>query len=106
MMRSLRTFVGALTTSTARWLCVGVAVWFFLGTPYAVSATECWYAREDGKVYQCLKSVARKLRADSNIATYATATVAAIIALQLANRDPVETIHQRDSSDHQKESSG
>ena len=106
MMRSLQTLVGALTTSTARWVCVGVAVWFFLGTPYAVSATECWYAREDGKVCQCLKDVARDLRADSNIATYATATVAAIIALQLPNRNRVETIHRRDSSGHQKESSG
>ena len=83
-----------------------IAVWFFLGTPYAVSATERWDAREDGKVCQRLKNVARDLRADSNIATYATATVAAIIALQLANRDRVETIHRRDSSDHQKESSG
>ena len=96
MMRSLRTFAGALTTSTARWLCVGVAVWFFLGTPYAVSATECWDAREDGKVHQCLESVARKLRADSNIATYATATVAAIIALQLANRVEAAERSRRD----------
>ena len=101
MMRSLQTLVGALTTSTARWVYVGVAVWFFLGTPYAVSATECWYAREDGKVYQCLKNVAGELRADSNIATYATATVAAIIALQLANRnrpDSVERAHGDDDT--------
>ena len=69
------------------------------------SVIECWGACEDGKVRQCLKNVARELRADSNIATYATATVAAIIALQLANRDRVETIRRKDSSSHQKESS-
>ena len=106
MMRSLRTFAGALTTSTAIWAFVGMAVWSFLGEPYVGSVIECWGACEDGKVRQCLKNVARELRADSNIATYATATVAAIIALQLANRDRVETIHRKDSSGHHKESSG
>ena len=99
MMRSLRGLVGALTTGAAIWAYVGIAVWFFLGTPYAVSATECWDAREDGKVYQCLKNVARKLRADSNIATYATATVAAIIALQLANRNRAEAAERARGDD-------
>lgn len=85
-MRSLRLIVSALTTGAAIWACIGVAVWFFLGTPYAVAAARCLDEKLDGSRVECLKPVAKNLRADSNIATYATATVAAIIALQLSRR--------------------
>lgn len=84
--------------ATAAWLIIAVAVWFFLAMPYAVSAAKCWEGREDGKTYQCLKRVAQKLRKDSIIATYATATVVAVIALQLANRNRAEATRRDDSS--------
>lgn len=95
---SLRKIVATLFTGAAIWAYVGIAVWFFLATPYAVSATKCWDGREASKAYQCLKPVAQKLRKDSIIATYATATVAAIIALQLANRNRAEATRRGDSS--------
>lgn len=85
-MHQLCAIVGALTTGPAIWACVGVAVWFFLGTPYAVSAAKCLDENLAGTRIECLKPVAKDLRRDANIATYATATVAAIIALQLSNR--------------------
>lgn len=94
---------GAARTGSWRWPVVawivfGIALWIFLTMPYAVSAFSC---RDEGgldKTYRCLKVVARDLRNDSNIATYATATVAAIIAWQLANRNRTDTVDRDDSS--------
>ena len=106
MMRSLRAIAVALTTGAAIWAYVGIAVWFFLGTPYAIDAAECLDERFKERGMQCLKPVAQKLRKDSIIATYATATVAAVIALQLANRNQAEAMRREDSSGHQKGSSG
>lgn len=97
-MRSLRAIVAALTTGAAIWAYVGIAVWFFLGTPYAIDAAECLDERFKERRMQCLKPIAKKLRKDSIIATYATATVAAVIALQLANRNRVEAIRRDDIS--------
>ena len=71
------------------WAAIGLAIWMFLAWPYLNGAIACVldYTNE-GVQYaaDCLKPVAADLRQDSNIATYATATVAAIIALQLRNR--------------------
>ena len=98
MTFSFRAIVSALTTGAAIWAYVGIAVWFFLATPYAVSAVKCLDERKDGGMHECLKSVAKKLRKDSIIASYATATVAAIIALQLANRNRAEAALRDDGS--------
>lgn len=81
------------------WAVSGIAIWVFLAMPYAVSASECLDAGGIDSTYQCLKPVAKKLRADSNIATYATATVAAIIAMQLANRNRREAVGDDDGGD-------
>ena len=70
----------------AAWLLAGSIIWFFLLTPYAIDAYQCKGKIGGGEVLGCLKPVATALRKDSNIATYATATVAAIIALQLSRR--------------------
>ncbi len=86
-MTYLRSVARALTAGTAIWVCIGTVVWFFLGTPYAIAAANCMDERFAGGRVQCLKPVAKDLRQDSNIATYATATVAAIIALQLSSRN-------------------
>jgi hypothetical protein len=73
---------------TAVWAFIGTALWMFLLSPYWVSTFGCWNASpQPGETsIACLKLVANELRSDSNIATYVTATVAAAIALQLANR--------------------
>ena len=82
--------------AAAGWLALGALVWAFLLAPYIIASYDCALADFDeqdpqaGKV-ECLKPVAQDLREDSNIATYATATVAAIIALQLANRGRADT---------------
>ncbi len=96
--RAVATIASPRRRAALVWLTFGVVVWFFLAMPYAVAATKCWEGREDGKTYQCLKSVAKKLRKDSIIASYATATVAAIIALQLANRNRAEAALRDDGS--------
>lgn len=96
--RTVAAIAGPRRRAAAVWLTFGVAVWLFLATPYAVSATKCWDGHEVSKAYQCLKPVAQKLRKDSIIATYATATVAAVIALQLANRNRVEATCRDDIS--------
>ena len=69
----------------AAWLLAGSIIWIFLLTPYAIDAYQC-KSKIGGEVLGCLKPVATALRKDSNIATYATATVAAAIALQLSSR--------------------
>ena len=81
--RTLRMPIG-----TAVWAFIGTALWMFLLSPYWVSTFGCWNASpQPGETsIACLKLVANELRSDSNIATYVTATVAAAIALQLANR--------------------
>ena len=75
-----------LRAGVIAWLVFGFMVWGFLLTPYALDGAGCFdNSRQSGSV-ECLKPVAKDLRSDSNIATYATATVAAIIALQLSRR--------------------
>ena len=69
---------------------LGVAAWLFLVTPYLVDAVDCVHNPPEKGRIQCLKPVAQELRKDSIIATYATATVASIIAWRLANRNRVE----------------
>ena len=69
------------------WAVVGIALWSFLLSPYAARAVNCWDANTGGEMVSCLKPIAYDLRSDSNLATYATATVAAAIALQLSNRN-------------------
>ena len=73
---------------------LGVAAWLFLVTPYLVDAVGCVHNPPEKGRIQCLKPVAQELREDSNIATYATATVAAIIAVRLANRNRPESVEQ------------
>ena len=77
--------VNALKTGVVWWVVAGIVVWTFLAWPYGVSAFQC---RQPDKqtLNECLQPIAQKIRKDSNIATYATATVAAAIALQLSNR--------------------
>ena len=78
----------------ASWLLAGSLFWVFLTAPYILETKECvWPEKnsstdiraqpENGRI-ECLKPVARQLRRDSNIAVYATATVAALIAFQTA----------------------
>ena len=81
-----RVIADALKIGVVWWLIAGIIIWTFLAWPYGASALECRQPGEQG-LSECLKPVAKKLRSDSNIATYATATVAAAITLQLANRN-------------------
>ena len=81
----------------AAWLLAGSLFWVFLTAPYIVEAKECvWPGKsvvpdarprvENGRM-ECLKPVAQKLRRDSILAVYATATVATLIAFQLRARN-------------------
>ena len=81
------------------WAAIGVLVWFFLATPYLFKAVDCVIETPEKGRIQCLKPIAQNLREDSNIATYATATVAAIIAMQLANRNRHEATRENSSTD-------
>ena len=85
-MNPLSRVIAMAHSGIAAWLLAGSIIWFFLLTPYAIDAYQCKGKIGGGEVLGCLKPVATALRKDSNIATYATATVAAIIALQLSNR--------------------
>ena len=91
-MRQLLRNHSRVVNAAAGWLALGALAWAFLLAPYAIATYDCVLGDFDendhqaGKV-ECLKPVAQDLREDSNIATYATATVAAIIAMQLANRN-------------------
>ena len=88
------------SSGVAAWLLAAVLVWAFLLMPYLVDTRDCMFGEDKaGKTYPCLKTVAQELREDSNIATYATATVAAIIALQLANRNRAEAARRETGSD-------
>lgn len=82
----LATLLNALKTGVAWWVIAGIVIWTFLAWPYGVSAFQCRQPNEQ-TLSQCLKPLAEKIRSDSNLATYATATVAAAIALQLSNRN-------------------
>ena len=75
-----------MPAAMAVWAVIGTALWMFLLSPYWTTTFGCWSPHHDQATYACLKSVAHDLRSDSNLATYATATVAAAIALQLSNR--------------------
>lgn len=96
-MNRIRQILSALGAGGLGWIVFASVIWGFLFAPYAVAAYECATDDTELRKIQCLKPVAQRLRNDSNIATYATATVAAIIALQLANRNRVDA-SRRDSS--------
>ena len=65
----------------------GMLGWIFLSAPYLISANRCPGPTFSAPLnVECLKPVARQLRADSNIAAYATATIATVIAVQLGRR--------------------
>ena len=81
----LTTAVNALKTGVVWWVVAGIVVWTFLAWPYGVSAFQCRQPDEQ-TLNECVQPIAQKIRKDSNLATYATATVAAAIALQLSNR--------------------
>ena len=85
-MNRLKGIIGLLRSGMMAWLIAASVIWTFLLIPYAIDAYHCKDAIASGESLQCLKPIAASLRADSNIATYATATVAAIIALQLGRR--------------------
>jgi hypothetical protein len=56
--------------------------------PYFINAIQCIPpVFDDGKAYDWFARVAKSLRKDSILATYVTATVGAIIAFYLANRN-------------------
>ena len=82
----VRNLLNATARAVSVWIIIGWVVWSFLLIPYGVSAYQCRTPSPESTWLACLKSVAHELRHDSNLATYATATVAAAIALQLANR--------------------
>lgn len=96
-MNRIRQILSALGAGGLGWIVFASVIWGFLFAPYAVAAYECATDDTELRKIQCLKPIAQQLRNDPNIATYATATVAAIIALQLANRNRVEA-SRRDSS--------
>ena len=85
-MRIPIALLGLLPLNIAIWAVAGVFLWIFLLSPYGVATVGCLDPQKQTDSFACLKVVARDLRHDSNLATYATATVAAAIALQLANR--------------------
>ena len=75
----------ALKIGVVWWVIAGFVIWTFLAWPYGASALQCLQPDKQ-TVNECLRPIAQKIRRDSNLATYATATVAAAIALQLSNR--------------------
>ena len=85
-MRIPSDLVRFLQVGIVIWAVAGAVLWIFLLSPYGVATAACLDPRKHTDALVCLKGVANDLRSDSNIATYATATVAAAIALQLANR--------------------
>ena len=98
LKRAAAKIVGWSQQPVVIWAAIGILVWFFLTTPYLIKTKDCIEMPEKARI-QCLKPVAKELRADSNIATYATATVAAIIAMQLANRNRREAVSEDDGGD-------
>ena len=71
----------------------------YLGTPYAIDAAERLDERFKEHRMRCLKPIAQKLRTDSIIATYATATVASVIAWRVANRNRAEAAERARGDD-------
>ena len=98
LKRAAAKIVAWLQQPIVIWATIGILVWFFLTTPYLLKTKDCVEMPEKERI-QCLKPVAKELREDSNIATYATATVAAIIAMQLANRNRREAVNEDDGGD-------
>ncbi len=80
--------IGVLRREASIWVCLGVLVWVFLPMPYALSTVDCVRDIKTETIFECLKPVAQELREDSILAMYATATVAAIIAWRLRQRNP------------------
>ena len=87
MMPHVGRFLSAALRAVSVWVIIGLVVWSFLLVPHGVSAYQCKSPVPDVSRFACLKSVAHDLRHDSNLATYATATVAAAIALHLSTRN-------------------
>ena len=85
MIPSVQRLLTAVLGAVSVWVIIGLVVWSFLLVSYGVSAYRCKTPTAETTSFTCLKSVAHDLRRDSNLATYATATVAAAIALQLSN---------------------
>ena len=83
----MRPFSKSLVRAVSVWILIGWVVWLFLLVPYGISAYQCKSPAPEGTWFNCLKSVAHDIRRDTNLATYATATVAAAIALQLSTRN-------------------
>ena len=86
-MNPVKRLLAAVRRGVLAWMIAGCVVWTFLLTPYAIGAYQCKDEFAQGESLQCLKPIAAALRKDSNVATYATATVAALIALQLSTRN-------------------
>lgn len=87
--RIMRAINRVLKAGLLWWAVIGLAIWMFLAWPYLNGAIVCVLDYTNGGVQSaagCLKPVAADLREDQVIATYATATVAAAIALQLGQR--------------------
>lgn len=80
-------FWSVLKSALWWWVVAGLAIWAFLAWPYLHSAINCVLDHSSAgaqSTVNCLKPVADDLRKDQVIATYATATVAAAIALQFS----------------------
>ena len=85
------------------WLAFGLLFWLFLAWPYLADARHCTFdqltddsvATSDVSEFgqpqsarvECLKAISQNLRKDSILAMYGTATVGAIIAFQLRQRN-------------------
>ena len=76
------------------WVVAGSAVWLFLLWPSVDAALTCVTQTNSGdtrnkpsaSAIECLKPVAKELRDNENLAVYAAATVATIIAWRLNRR--------------------
>ena len=99
LKRTFSKIVRSLKRPATLGLLFGLLAWFFLVTPYLLKAADCVIEPPEKGRIQCLKPVAQKLREDSNLATYATATVAAIIAVRLANRNRAEAAERSRGDD-------
>ena len=87
------------TLPVAALLAFGILLWAFLLTPYGVDAHQCITPPEkrpatrpaltEQSRIKCLKPVAQRLREDSIIAMYATASFAGVIAYFLRPRNGI-----------------
>ena len=82
----VRFFRGDKIRAVHVWFSTGTVFWLFLVAPHIIDASRCipslW---DDSRAYDCFNLVAKTIWTDSILATYATATVGAIIAFYLAN---------------------